>query len=81
MEYNRKLGWFLMLLGMVIGFLTTRLAPESPTTIETIIGLSVVWLVIVPLLIIGSTLAGGSPRFIERKLDNVITGIQNTKKG
>ena len=63
MKYNKKLGWPLMLSGFCLMFLTFM-------TIEnTIIGLSLFFIIILPMIVLGSTLAGGSPKFVEDRLN------------
>ena len=52
-----------MLLGFGLTY-STVMAVEN-----TIIGLSLFFLICLPMIVIGSTLAGGSPKFIEDRLD------------
>ena len=63
MKYNKKLGFPLMLLGFGLTY-SMVMAVEN-----TIIGLTLFFLICLPMIVIGSTLAGGSPEFIEKKFN------------
>lgn len=72
MKYNKKLGWFLFLLGLGLTFLMIK------TVESTIIGLPLFFIILLPMIVIGSTLAGGSPKFVEDRLNKVITEVQQS---
>ncbi|KKN27614.1 hypothetical protein LCGC14_0863010 [marine sediment metagenome] len=63
MKYNKKLGWLFMLGGFGLTFAAVKLIEN------TIIGLSLFFIVCLPMIVLGSTLAGGSPKFVEDRLN------------